>query len=94
MVQVPNPTLWRGPPRFAVDACRPDAVVEIGGPERSRRTMRHCAIATMTMRQANEDVEHAGVLVPKDSTVLVNTLAAKRDPALTPNPTALTSPAA
>ena len=56
--------------------------------------MRHCAIATMTMRQANEDVEHAGVLVPKDSTVLVNTLAAKRDPALTPNPTALTSPAA
>jgi cytochrome P450 len=40
----------------------------------------------MTMRRADEDVEHADVLFPKDSMVRVNTFAAKRDPAVYDDP--------
>jgi cytochrome P450 len=49
-------------------------------------TMRHSPVASATMRAATEDVELAGVVIPAGTTVLANTAAANRDPAIYDDP--------
>ena len=49
-------------------------------------TMRHSPIAGATMRIATEDVEIAGVTIPKATMILTNTAVANRDPAMYDDP--------
>lgn len=49
-------------------------------------TMRHSPIASATMRATTEDVEVAGVVIPAETIVIMNTAAANRDPAIYDDP--------
>jgi len=49
-------------------------------------TMRHSPIVCGTLRMVTEDVEIDGYLFPADTAVMMNTLAANRDPAIYDDP--------
>lgn len=56
------------------------------GPKAVEEAMRYSPVIFTTMRQAVEDVEMAGVIIPAGTLVIANTAAANRDPQVYENP--------
>lgn len=69
------------PEQWALLAERPELA-----PQAVEELMRHTPITISTIRQAFEDIELAGVVIPAGTRVIVNTAAANRDPNIFDDP--------